>query len=401
MNLKNKLSLRLRITLVTGLIVIVASLGLTFISMYNVQKQFMSTSLLEESFTALTAAVAAEAVPADSQPAAAGKTVPADSRTPVNAETVPATIIIDALPAPILDAKKLFDLTSVLYLFIICIIGMAAAYFVSGRALQPIQELDSTAARITEQNLAERIPETGAADEISSLAHSFNSMLERLEQSFSRQKQFSANVAHELKTPLATMNAGIQVLNLDAQPAMEDCLETLDIVQHNINRLMDVVNGLSLLTEERAEESSDEIPLDKLFEEIIEELEPLYAEKSLEVSRDIQMDSIVGNRTLVQRAFFNLVENAMKYSQENGTVSIRACDGQIFVINTGDGIPATDLDRVFEPFYRVDSSRSRKTGGAGLGLSIVKTIVEKHGWSIEVQSIPGQETVMKVRCVQG
>lgn len=387
MKIRKKLSLRMRITLVTGLVLVAASFGLTFISMYNAQKQFMSVNMLEESFTALHIKPSASAVTYEIDPAPDGS-------------IAAYTITMDALPAPILDAKKTFDYSSILYLLGVCAVSMAAVYIVAGRALRPVRELNSTVVRITGQNLAERIPEAGLSDEIGGLSHSFNAMLDRLEQAFAQQKHFSANVAHELKTPLATMNAGIQVLRLDEQPSMEDINDTLDVAQRNVKRLIDVVDDLFLLADERKEEYTDKIPLDELFDSILRELEPLYAEKRLKVLCDIQMDAITGNRTLVQRAFFNLAENAMKYSPDGGSVTIKAKDDEISITNTGEGIPKADLDRVFEPFYRVDSSRSRKTGGAGLGLSIVKAIVEKHGWAVTAQSEPKQETIMTVSCLR-
>lgn len=374
----------MRITLVTGVVVVAAALGLTFISMYNVQKQFMSVTLLEESFSEIQMSTSTPAIPVEGSTALGGE-------TPATA----AALVVESLPAPILSAKRTFDNISIIYLLLVCGAGMAAAYIVAGKALRPVQDLNRTIARITDQNLAERIPEDGAADEISGLTHSFNAMLNRLELSFTRQKRFSANVAHELKTPLATMNAGIQVLRLDEQPSVEDCLETLDVAQRNVKRLMNVVNDLFLLTDERKEEYSHKILINEMFVDILDELETLYAEKQLKKILDIRMGIALGNRTLVQRAFFNLVENAMKYSRDGGSITISACDGEISITNSGEGIPEEDLSRVFEPFYRVDSSRSRKTGGAGLGLSIVKTIVEKHGWAVTANCVPGTDSAME------
>lgn len=371
MKLLNRLSLRMRITLLTGGIIFMTSLGLTAVSMYNASSQFMSLTLFEDSITAIAMT--------DLQPA--------------EKDVTPA---IEVLPAPIIAAKKQFDGNSMLFLLIISVIGTVAAYIVSGRALKPVGELDRTIVRITGQNLEERIAESGASDEISSLARSFNAMLDRLEQSFLRQKRFSANVAHELKTPLATMNAGIQVLHLEEQPTIEDCLETLDIAERNVKRLIDVVDDLFILTDERTEEYDDEIRLDEMFKDILEELLPLYDEKKLKIVEALRIDVITGNRTLTQRAFFNLLENAMKYSREGGTITVCALDGQISIADEGVGIPKAELHKVFEPFYRVDQSRSRKVGGAGLGLSIVKAISEKQGWTVKAESAPEGGTVMTV-----
>lgn len=388
MKLFNRLSLRMRITLLTGGIILMTSMGLTAVSMHNASRQFMSLTLFEDSITAIAMT--------DIEPAAAiAPAALVDVPAPLEGENniIPA---IEVLPAPIIKAKKQFDGTSILFLILISAAGMAAAYIVSGRALRPVRELDRTIVRITGQNMGERIAEHDTLDEIGSLARSFNAMLDRLEQSFLRQKRFSANVAHELKTPLATMNAGIQVLHLDEQPTIEDCLETLDTAERNVKRLIGVVDDLFLLTDERAAEYDDEIHVREMFLDIFEELLPLYAEKRLKMVSELKTGVIAGNSTLTRRAFFNLIENAMKYSREGGQITVSAGEGQISVKDEGVGIPEADLDKVFEPFYRVDQSRSRKVGGAGLGLSIVKAICEKHGWMVRAESVPEGGTVMTV-----
>lgn len=395
MNLFYKLSLRMRMTLLTGLIVFAASLGLTLISMYNARTQFVSVSLLQDSIAAieLTESTNTQAA-TPSIPA-----TPLEQTTLVPKDGGAMAITVKAIPAPVLAAKKEFDVNSFIYLLVTSAVGMMAAYFVSGRALKPMRELNRATLHITGDNLTERIPESGAADEIGSLSRSFNGMLDRLEQSFQRQKRFSANVAHELKTPLATMNAGIQVLRLDDAPTVEDCLETLGVAERNVKRLMDIVNDLFLLTDERTDDYADDIPLRALFDEMIGELSPLYLEKRLTIACELPMERLTGNRTLTQRMLFNLVENAMKYSYAGGVVTIRADDGKITVSNAGAEIPAADLGKIFEPFYRVDQSRSRKVGGAGLGLSIVKSIAEKHGWTVAAESSTA-ETVITVTVSQ-
>lgn len=387
MKLLNRLSLRMRITLLTGGIILMTSLGITAVSMYNASSQFMSLTLLEDSITAI-AMTDIQTVAAIAPAVTVTVTDPLEE-----SNMIPA---IEVLPAPIIAAKKQFDGNSILFLILISVAGTAAAYIVSGRALRPVRELDRSIVRITGQNMGERIAEHDTLDEIGSLARSFNAMLDRLEQSFLRQKRFSANVAHELKTPLATMNAGIQVLHLDEQPTIEDCLETLDTAERNVKRLIEVVDDLFLLTDERAAEYDDEIHVREMFDDIFEELLPLYAEKRLKVVSELKAEVIAGNSTLARRAFFNLLENAMKYSREGGRITVSFGEGTIAVTDEGVGIPDADLDKVFEPFYRVDQSRSRKVGGAGLGLSIVKAICEKHGWTVRAESVPEGGTVMKV-----
>jgi signal transduction histidine kinase len=204
-----------------------------------------------------------------------------------------------------------------------------------------------------------------------------------------RQKQFSANVAHELKTPLATIHAGIQVLHLEGSPTAADYKETLETTERNVKRLMKVVDDLLSLYEQ---EEFQTVPIDlqEMFTSIVSELDPILANKQIETQLQCGLKRIRGNPELLYRACFNLVENAAKYNRDGGRIVINAKEedgmGQIIIADTGLGIPAGELQKIFEPFYRVNKSRSRKTGGAGLGLSIVKTIAEKHGWQMSVDS---------------
>ena len=367
MNLLNNLSLRMRITLLTGGIVLATSLLLTFSSMYSAQKIFVYDHNITTHAT-LPLAVVEETV-----------------LSPPTSYALPPDRV-----AAVQAKKQQFDIWSYIYLIIFSGIGMIVTYFVAGKALKPLQELNNSIINITEYNLNDRIPTSIASDEIGSLANSFNAMLERLNESFLRQKRFSASVSHELKTPLSIMNAGVQVLHLEDQPTVEDYKETIQMAERNIKRLMNIVDDLMALTNESDTEYADEIDLKQLFLQIKAEIEPLYAEKNIHISDEFEFATIRGNATLVYRAFFNLIENAMKYNITNGNVAIKtSVDNNVhklIISNSGRGIPPEDINKIFEPFYRVDPSRSRKIGGAGLGLSIVKSIVEKHGWEIKAES---------------
>lgn len=363
----------MRVTLLTGMVVFAVSLCLTLTSIHNARSRFVSATLLT-----------------DLQPIIDTQEQEINAVDDVDME-------IKKIPATLIKASKTFDGWSYIYLFVISAFGTVAVYFIVGCALKPVKDLSDVALRITGNNLKERIPERAASDEIGSLISSFNSMLDRLDQSFQQQKQFSANAAHELKTPLATINAGIQVLYLDEQPGREDCLETLEIAEKNVKRLMDVVDNLFLLSNESIEQYGDIISVKDLFADILKELSPLYEEKYFEIMCEIQMISFKGNRTLIRRAFFNLVENAMKYSSDRGKIIISAENGRISISNMGAVIPEEDLNKIFEPFYRVDQSRSRQIGGAGLGLSIVKVIAEKHGFTIKAES--GADGVTKITMI--
>lgn len=388
MNILNKVSIRMRVTLLTGGIVLATSSLLTFFSMYNAQDKFV-VDLINPNQT----------ISADKITNASGRTrsvmmeTEEDSRAQLRLNKLSTE---QGIAIAVVQAKKMFDIWSYIYLIIFSGIGMIVTYSVAGKTLKPLQELNDSIINITEHNLKDRIPTFIAKDEIGSLANSFNAMLERLNESFLRQKRFSASVSHELKTPLSIMNAGIQVLQLDDEPTVSDYKETIEMAERNIKRLMNIVDDLFVLTNESNTDFADKIDLKQLFLQIKLELEPLYNKKNIYITQEFEFDTIKGNATLVYRAFFNLFENAMKYNIANGKIAIKTVIEnnveKIIISDSGRGIPSEDINKIFEPFYRVDQSRSRKIAGAGLGLSIVKSIVEKHGWEIEVESTVGVGT---------
>lgn len=248
--------------------------------------------------------------------------------------------------------------------------------------------------------MQKRIPDENRNDEVGVLGQSFNIMLDRLEKSFLRQKRFSANAAHELKTPLAIINAGIQVLQLEEHPSVSDYEEMLATTERNVKRLMTVVDDQLKLYDEQEQFYIVPINLQEMFELIRIELYPFLVEKDIEIELRIGLWNVLGNQALLYRTFFNLLENAVKYNRDGGKILIETkvenTEGKIIISDTGNGIPTDELQRIFEPFYRVNKSRSRKTGGVGLGLSIVKTIIEKHRWNISVDSVFGQGTTFTI-----
>lgn len=377
MKILNKVSIRMRITLLTGVIVLGTSIILTFFSMYNAQDTFMP--LYESKLT--------NSVECDKTPVIQNED---NNKLQTGVNEFKSQVTTATVATPAIKAKKQFELWSYIYLIIVSGIGMIVTYLVAGRALKPLQDLNISISNIKDHNLKSGVSNFDTNDEISSLAKSFNAMLDRLNESFLRQKRFSASVAHELKTPLSIMNAGIQVLQLDNKPTIEEYKETIEMTERNLKRLMNIVEDLFVLTNESDINYADEIDLNQLFLQIKDELQPLYGAKNINITCKMEFDKIKGNKTLVYRAFFNLVENAMKYNINNGHILIKTFIenniGKITINNSGIGIPPANISKVFEPFYRVDPSRSRKIGGAGLGLSIVKSIIEKHGWKIEVES---------------
>lgn len=359
-----KLSLRMRITLLAGAILLLCSVIITIAASYNAGMQFASLS---------------------------PTTMPAPSLTAVQSP------IIENIPFTngsfVTAAKQQFDTAGLIILIIVSIGGMGMVYFVAGRSLKPIHDLSKKISAITGDNLQLRIPEDNRNDEVGALSHSFNVMMERLEKSFLKQKRFSANVAHELKTPLATINASLQVLRLEESPSIAGYEESFATTERNVNRLIAIVDDLMRLCDEQEEFFKTTVDLQSMFESVLKELGPLLNEKHIAAELNCRLQTVTGNPVLLYRACFNLVQNAAKYNMEGGKILIETGTegkiGQIIIRDTGIGISAGELPYIFDPFYRVDKSRSRKEGGAGLGLSLVKTIVEKHGWKISVSSVLG------------
>ena len=238
-------------------------------------------------------------------------------------------------------------------------------------------------------------------DEIGRLALSFNHMMDKVSASFERQKRFSASAAHELKTPLATILVNLEVMELDGQTPPARMQRVLSVVRTNTERMIRLTDDLFRLTSDKDSEMGEEVLLEEAVAIAADELSPLLKEKRLTVTvQDMTGIKMTGNRVMIYRAMSNLIENAAKYNRDGGRISVTAeaakHDIKIRIKDTGIGIPAEDLPHIFEPFYRVDRSRSRAVGGAGLGLPLVRDIVEKHGGKIERESTPGEGTEITV-----
>lgn len=371
-------SLCFRLTLMTGAILLLCSIVLTLSASYHAGKQLIAV--------------------ADGMPYGTATTAPGQM---IDDGVLP-TPMDPAAIATVTAARRNFNFAGLISLIAISVLGTGAVYFATKRALRPLLELSRQMTAITENNLDERVSGSQRMDEVGTLCRSFNIMLERLSNSFSEQKRFSANVAHELKTPLATMQASVQVMRLDQSPTPDECEKMLDTVERNTNRLRAIIDDLMRLCDEREQIEKSEVSLPELFTDIFSELSPALTARHIRYDVDCNECPVVwGDQNLLYRAFFNLVENAVKYNREGGSISISSsCRGNICEIriqDTGNGIPQEDLPLIFEPFYRVNKSRSRKTGGAGLGLSVVKTIMERHGWDISVQSAVGIGTNFIIR----
>ncbi|KLU63380.1 alkaline phosphatase synthesis sensor protein PhoR [Peptococcaceae bacterium CEB3] len=287
-------------------------------------------------------------------------------------------------------------LLSLLYMLIAIVAGTVASYFIAGKALKPVSDLTESIENIDESKLFQPIIGFGTNDEVARLAASFNHMIMKLGKAFEHQKQFAANAAHELKTPLAGIIANIEVLQLDENPTVTEYKEVIDDTLENAQRLSSLVYDLLKMNSALDEEHFEIFDAKEMFDDIILSLSESSKAKNIRIENNISNIPLFGERTLLQRAFFNLVQNAVKYSKSNGKVVISANQTDDSVIinirDAGIGIPENELDSIFEPFYRVDASRSRETGGSGLGLSIVKSVVEKHKGRIYVESEIGNFT---------
>ena len=317
--------------------------------------------------------------------------------TAVPAETDPGEMTFT-----IKQAGNRFNLWGVAGLALMLFLGTGATWLMAGKALKPLGELTDTIEEIGGNNLSRRVEHQDRADEIGQLAGSFNHMMDKVSASFERQKRFSASAAHELKTPLATILVNLEVLELDGKTSPDRMEKVLTIVKANTERMIRLVEDLMRLTSDKDHEMEEEVELSEVFTITLDELSLLIRKKDLTVSIENTPDiSLTGSRVMLYRVMSNLLENAAKYNREHGSISIvtgRDDNGvTVKIEDTGIGIPEEALPHIFEPFYRVDQSRSRAVGGAGLGLPLVKDIVEKHGGEVTVKSAAGEGTTFILR----
>ena len=292
------------------------------------------------------------------------------------------------------QAGSQFNIWGAAGLALMLFLGTGATWLMAGKALKPLRELTGTIEGIGGNDLSRRVEHQDRQDEIGQLAVSFNHMMDKVSASFERQQRFSASAAHELKTPLATILVNLDVLDMEEKASAAQMERVLSIVRTNTERMIQLVDNLFQLTAKTGDGMCEEVLLEEMFAEILEEQTPQLDAKRLSVSLSgLSGMKLTGNPTMLYRAMSNLVENAIKYNRENGSISISASRQEgntiIKISDTGIGIPEEECERIFEPFYRVDQSRSRSVGGLGLGLALVKDIVEKHGGSIRVNSRAG------------
>ena len=289
---------------------------------------------------------------------------------------------------------------------LLALLGGVATYFLSGHALRPINEFSDKIEEVQAQNLAASRREENKIRELNQLSVSYNKMLERLSDAFEIQRQFTANAAHELRTPLSLMQVQLDLYNSTRHPDQDaDTLQTIKMVTEQNDRLSKMVKTLLDMSELQTVGRDEKIIVDALIDEVLEDLEPLAQEKNIKLIGKCKDITMIGSDILIYRLVYNLVENAIKYNHLDGQVTVTAYQKEkhiyLSVEDTGSGIPEDLRERVFEPFFRVDKSRSRELGGVGLGLALVREIVRVHDGSITVRANPSGGTIFDVMFTQG
>lgn len=335
------------------------------------------------------------------------KVDPQDGDSPITFNVDPKALF-PQFEQEIQETKEDFLLRSVIATTIIILLSSVCTYFLTKKTLTPLQKLTSEVSQIQAQNLSTQLAVPNSKDEIAQLTSSFNEMLTRLDNAFSTQKQFSANAAHELRTPLAVLQTNLEVFEKKQEPEMVEYRQLFTMIKEQTARLSQLVGTLLDMTNLKSVPRTDHVSLEELVDEVFCDLDPVAEKAGISIhfddssSQDLYTDvhtldasapnnnilNITGSYVLLYRAVYNLVENAIKYNRPNGsvTVSVREQNGQamILVKDTGIGISPENQKKIFDPFFRVDKSRSRAMGGAGLGLALVDSIAREHGGSVKV-----------------
>lgn len=311
----------------------------------------------------------------------------------------------DEFSVQVYNNKADYKRNSLIITVLLALLGGVVTYFISGHALRPIKEFSDKIEEVQAQNLSDSRIEENNVKELNKLGISYNNMLERLSNAFEIQRQFTANAAHELRTPLALMQVQLDLYNSATHPGNDaDTLQTIKMVTEQNDKLNRMVKTLLDMSELQTVGRDDKIILDAIVEEVLADLEPLAVEKNIKLIGKCEDATMIGSDILIYRLVYNLVENAIKYNHPLGQVTVTAYQRNkhvyLSVEDTGSGIPKELRERVFEPFFRVDKSRSRELGGVGLGLALVHEIVRVHDGSICIKSGKTGGTIFEVTFAQ-
>ena len=363
--MKKHLSLRWKLTLMTAFMVVTACLAICF---------FISRSAILYMDEIGNSAIAI--LP--------NTDIPTTTTDEIQVVLNPKSVVADTVK----NTQIEFWIKSLAITLIITLTVSFLMYLIVGYALYPLRELTLQIEDIQAKNLKEPILSKSNSTEIERLTLAFNRLLLRLEETFATQRQFSANAAHELRTPLAVMSTKFEVFEKNKNPDEADYKEAIGMARTQTDRLSHVIDILLEMTELQSAPKSDSISLAEITEEVICDLVAVAEKKSISLVQDDGEARLTGSDTLVYRAIYNLIENAIKYNKEGGTVSVAIAEddsfAKVIITDTGSGIAKEDWDKIFEPFFRVDKSRSRSMGGAGLGLALVKEIAVRHGGDVKV-----------------
>ena len=311
----------------------------------------------------------------------------------------------DEFSVQVYNNKADYKRNSLIITVLLALLGGVVTYFISGHALKSIREFSDKIEEVQAQNLSDSRIEENNVKELNQLGISYNKMLERLSDAFEIQRQFTANAAHELRTPLALMQVQLDLYNSASHPGNDaDTLQTIKMVTEQNDKLNRMVKTLLDMSELQSVGRDDKIILDAIVEEVLADLEPLAVEKNIKLIGKCEDATMIGSDILIYRLVYNLVENAIKYNHPLGQVTVTAYQRNkhvyLSVEDTGSGIPKELRERVFEPFFRVDKSRSRELGGVGLGLALVHEIVRVHDGSICIKSGKTGGTIFEVTFAQ-
>lgn len=371
--MKQRISLRVRVTLVCGVVLAICCLLLT----------------LSHNYYAYEMADAIEALPL--QPAQTVENgVTASSSTPMATITYPA--------------RAIYRTQSLIAMGVIAAAGCVLVYWLTGNALAPLRRLDQQIRVRTAADLDKPLPVPSSGDEVARLTVSFNEMSANLSKAFAQQKRFSQCAAHELKTPLSVLKTRMALFRKKGLCNTPEVAGLLEVLEEQTDRLSQLVNDLLALTNLDGLEHSIVIHVDELLTRAVESLQIPAKEQKISLHLQAEPCTILGNGMLLERAVCNLIENAIKYNRPGGTVTVEAMAAErcvkILVIDERIGIPKESQEQIFEPFFRVDRSRSRQLGGSGLGLSLVRAIVELHHGTVAVETALGQgsQFILSIPC---
>lgn len=363
-----KISIRLRLTLVMTALLSLLCVALTILTQWHSNTMIVEPVQLNLKMMSLQ------------EPARASQ--PAQTLTPAAGTEEPDPYSVPAAAAVLTEGAENFTAKLWLTMAAVVALGAVLTYGVSSLALRPIQELTRRVVAVDEQQLSCDLSDFQAGDEVSRLADSFGGLLERLRAAFERERRFSAYAAHEMKTPLAVVKTALDVMDEEDLHDPEACRETLHTIQKQNDRMIDLTGQLLLLSSVQQQQTTSEVALAPLIGEILDELAPLAQERQVTLHADLQEVSLPAHPVMLKQAISNVVENAIRYNHPQGWVQVRLRPGELLVEDDGSGVPQEERAHIFEPFYRVDKSRSRRAGGTGLGLAITREVLAQSGAAI-------------------